>query len=335
MPELAEVEFFRRRWWAAGARQTVRAAETNPRSRVYRSLAKELPGGAAALAKILAGAKLADSATHGKQMWFVFKVGTPLSRQGGIRSEFPISGRHGGRPSGRATHGRLGEASLPEFLWLGIHLGMTGALRVEPVDYRAQKHDAILLRLARRTLVFNDPRQFGRVRTWVGPTRARPPWLENLPDEILSPEFTVEFVQKVWQRHARAPLKAVLLDQKYFPGIGNWMADEILWRAALHPALRAGRAADLRTAKKLRATIQRVARDALRVIAGAGGKIPAEHNDDIPQSWLFHHRWEDGGKCPKAKRLLKRAEIGGRTTCWSPARQKRPRQGGASATRRG
>jgi formamidopyrimidine-DNA glycosylase len=114
----------------------------------------------------------------------------------------------------------------------------------------------------------------------------------------------------------------VLLNQKYFPGIGNWMADEILWRAALHPALPAGRAAAPPIAKKLRATIQQVTRDALRVIAGQGEKLPPDLNVHIPDTWLFNHRWEKGGVCPKTKKPLSRAEIGGRTTCWSPARQK-------------
>jgi formamidopyrimidine-DNA glycosylase len=286
MPELAEVEFFRRRWWEAAAGQTVRAAEVNPRSRVYRSLAGEFPGGAPVLAKILPKARLVDSATHGKQMWFIFKT---------AKTQF----------------------------WLGIHLGMTGALRAESVKYQAQQHDAVIVRLAKITLVFNDPRQFGRIRAWQGPAGQRPPWLQKLPDEVLAAKFSVEFVHGVLRRHARAPLKAVLLHQQYFPGIGNWMADEILWRAALHPALPSGRAANLQTAKALHKTIQQVTRDALRVIAGKGGQMPDEHNDDIPQTWLFHHRWKNGGVCPKTKRPLRRAEIGGRTTCWSPARQKK------------
>ena len=37
-----------------------------------------------------------------------------------------------------------------------------------------------------------------------------------------------------------APVKAVLLMQERFPGIGNWMADEVLWRAAIHPRRAAG-----------------------------------------------------------------------------------------------
>jgi formamidopyrimidine-DNA glycosylase len=290
MPELAEVEFFRRRWWEAGSRRMVCAAVAEPRSRVYRYLPKEFPGGAAGLAKILPGSRLTDSGTDGKQMWFVFALKPP---------------RHGARSR----------------LWLGVHLGMTGEMRVESVDYLARKHDALILRLTGCSLVFHDPRQFGRVRAWQGTPGARPPWRENLPPEILSSAFTIDRVRGALARHGRAPVKAVLLNQEYFPGVGNWMADEILWRAAIHPATLAGRLATAASAKKLRATIRRVARDALRVIAGANGKLPPDLNAHIPDSWLFNHRWEDGGLCPKTKQPLRREEIGGRTTCWSPAWQ--------------
>ncbi len=291
MPELAEVEFYRRRWWEAAARQAVLKAEINPRSRVFRSFAKDFTGDTTALTKALRNAKLIASGTHGKQMWFVLKTGKGKS----------------------------------QYLWLGIHLGMTGHLRVESLGYRAKKHDAIVLRFAKHILVFNDPRQFGRVRASFCLPGEPPSWLGHLPAEVLSLEFTAKFVRGVCARHARAPLKAVLLDQRYFPGIGNWMADEILWRAALHPALPAGRAATPGTVKNLHAAIQQVTRAALRVIAGQGKKLPSDLNVHIPDTWLFNHRWEKGGVCPKTKKPLSRAEIGGRTTCWSPARQKLPR----------
>jgi formamidopyrimidine-DNA glycosylase len=42
---------------------------------------------------------------------------------------------------------------------------------------------------------------------------------------------------------------------------------------------------------------------------------------NIPDTWLFNHRWERGGRCPKTGKPLAHATIGGRTTCWSPARQ--------------
>ena len=299
MPELSEVEFYRRRWWEAGAGRRVRVAYAGGSSRVYRKLAEEFRGGTKALAEELSGTRLVDSSTHGKQMWFVFNA----------------------RKAGR---GKIGRRKPGDLLWVGIHLGMSGELRVEPATYRPARHDALVLWLAGSALIFNDPRQFGRVRAWLGPRGERPPWLRKLPPEVTDPAFTVELVRGCLTRHARAPLKAVLLKQEYFPGIGNWMADEILWRAALPPALPAGQAAAVRIAKKLHATIREVARDALRVIAGKGKKRPPDLNVHIPDTWLFNHRWEDGGRCPRTHKPLRREEIGGRTTCWSPARQRTP-----------
>jgi hypothetical protein len=34
------------------------------------------------------------------------------------------------------------------------------------------------------------------------------------------------------------------LVQERFPGVGNWMADEILWRACIHPSKRCGQLSD-------------------------------------------------------------------------------------------
>ncbi len=108
--------------------------------------------------------------------------------------------------------------------------------------------------------------------------------------------------------------------QDRFPGIGNWMADEILWRAQIHPAQPAGSLTPSET-KTLYREIRTVCRNAMTRIAGQGDLIPHDLNVGIPDSWLFNHRWRDGGTCPRTKVPLERADIGGRTSCWSPARQ--------------
>jgi formamidopyrimidine-DNA glycosylase len=190
--------------------------------------------------------------------------------------------------------------------WLGLHLGMTGELRVEPPDHAPARHDHLVIEAGEVALVFHDPRGFGRVRFDVGD--AEPAWWSSLAPSVLAPVFTQAAVQAFLTRHARAPLKAVLLRQERFPGIGNWMADEILWRAALHPARAAGTLDDAEVAT-LRRTVRRVARDSVTAIA-----------DDwsYPPSWLFAHRWGDGNPCPRCRTTLRRAPIGGRTTCWCP-----------------
>lgn len=278
MPELAEVEFYRKRW-AAGHGSRITAVDLHAGKKVFRGI------DAHHLVRELTGAVLHDSATAAKQMLFRF---------------------------------RGGNLPADSTAWLGVHLGMTGELRVESATYLAGKHDHLILRQPKRSLVFTDPRMFGLIRFAVGP-RA-PAWWTGIAPAILSPTFTVAAVADFLRRRARAPLKAVLLMQERFPGIGNWMADEILWRAALHPKRLAG---SLTPAEliRLHRECRAVCRLALRRIAGAGGELPPDLNVHIPRTWLFWHRWADGGVCPRTRQPLIREEVGGRTTCWSPARQ--------------
>jgi formamidopyrimidine-DNA glycosylase len=229
-----------------------------------------------ALARALTGAMLERSEARGKQMLFVAK-----------------------------------KRGAKEQVWIGLHLGMTGELRAEKPGYAAAKHDHLVLRQAKHALVFEDPRQFGRVQFAEG---AEPPkWWAKLPPDLLSPAFSLAELEKFLKRRARAPMKAVLLMQERFPGIGNWMADEILWRAAIHPRQLAGQL-DARQIKALYREIRWVCRESLRII---GATL-----HDPPKTWLLPHRWKKGGTCPRTGAKLQHATIGGRTTCWSPARQK-------------
>lgn len=264
MPELAEVEYFRKKWDAARGERVV-AVALHPRARCCRDLA--LP----ALRRALVGRRLARSAAAAKQMAFVFSGGA----------------------------------------WLGVHLGMTGETLVRPAAEKDGAHDHLVLRTdGGRALVYRDPRMFGRLRLWVGP--GEPGWWSEIAPAVLSPAFTAPVVGAFLRRRAKSPIKAVLLMQERFPGIGNWMADEVLWRAGIHPRAKAG---DLgpRAVRRLHATLREVCRDALRVIG--------KDWSDPPGSWLFNHRWEKGGRCPRTRGPLLHATIGGRTTCWSPRRQ--------------
>jgi formamidopyrimidine-DNA glycosylase len=200
-------------------------------------------------------------------------------------------------------------------LWLGVHLGMTGALRcLRDGEAPPGRHEHLRLHQKERSLVYSDPRQFGRLRLDRG--KNAPGWWKSLPPEVLSAGFTLARVRDFLARHARAPIKAVLLDQECFPGIGNWMADEILWRCGFHPSRPAGKL-DEAESRALWREIRQVSRVALRRIGKSWG--------DLPREWLFHSRWSDGGSCPRTGVALVRERIGGRTACWSPGRQTPPR----------
>lgn len=263
MPELAEVEYYRKQW-AVALGERVTAVRVNPRARVFREMDADV------LARGLKGKPLRLAQAHGKQMLFAF--GT---------SE-----------------------------WLGVHLGMAGKLSTEGNGHSPGPHEHLLIRTGRRSLVFSDYRMFGRVRHHSG---TEPDWWRGLPPQPHEAAFTRERMEAFLDRRSRAPVKAVLLMQEAFPGLGNWMVDEILWRSRIRPDTTAGRIGPAKRAE-LHAVIREVCEDALRVIGTDWGNPP----DD----WLFNHRWKDGGTCPKTGRPLRRETIGGRTTCWSPAWQR-------------
>ena len=268
MPELAEVEFYRRRW-SAGHGAKITAVLVHERARVFRG------GHAERIARALAGAKLLGSETAAKQMLFRFSGGS----------------------------------------WLGIHLGMSGELSVRSADYPPGKHDHLVLRQRDRSLVFTDPRMFGAALLHVG--KNPPGWWTKIAPAVLSPVFTAGYVAEFLTRRGRAPIKAVLLMQERFPGIGNWMADEILWRARIAPQRLAGSLATAEV-RAVHRECRFVCKGALRFNAGVGGTMPAELNEFMPDSWLFNHRWEKGGDCPRCGTALRHAEVGGRTSCWCP-----------------
>lgn len=199
---------------------------------------------------------------------------------------------------------------------LGIHLGMSGKIVIAapdgtevdggdhwefgraPGDYRRSRFsltfaDGGVLRLL-------DPRRLGRVRL--------DPLLDGLgPDAATISE--AQFASAI--RHGHAPVKARLLDQHALAGVGNLLADEILWRAGVNPA----RPVDTLTgpeSQRLYRALRETIGDALR----DGG---------VHTLTLVPVR-RPGGHCPCDGAELRRATVGGRTTFWCPVHQsRRPR----------
>lgn len=209
------------------------------------------------------------------------------------------------------THGKQMMFRFGKDRWLGVHLGMTGRLSAKSAAHLPSKHDHLILYTSRHALVFEDPRLFGRIRFDRSPQP--PPWWSTLPPDLFSRDFSAPRLKQILQKRSRTPLKPLFLLQVFFPGIGNWMADEILWQAGLDPRLRAGSVLHSH-AFRLHRTIRKVARQALATIG--------KNWSDPPRSWLFAHRWSDGGRCPRCRKPLIRRPVGGRTTCWCPACQK-------------
>ena len=208
------------------------------------------------------------------------------------------------------THGKNMLFEFAPGLWLCGHLGMTGELLTAPPGHVPTAHDHLVLYTKTLALIFRDFRMFGSVR--LDESKGGPPaaW-QALPAEVRNPAFTTARLAGALQGHSRSPLKAFLLDQAWFPGIGNWMADEVCYQLRLHPATPCGTV----DAAPLRKVLRTICQTSLKTIG--------EDWSDPPTSWLMRHRWKDGGVCPRktCRVPLVRETLRGRTACWCPVCQ--------------
>ncbi|KAI2633389.1 formamidopyrimidine-DNA glycosylase [Xylaria nigripes] len=166
---------------------------------------------------------------------------------------------------------------------------------------------------------FTDARRFGRIRLvdCPGPEiTSHSPLVENGPDPVVDRKvFTEEYLkQKMQSRHV--PVKVLLLDQATISGIGNWVGDEIMYQAGLHPEQYCDDFSD--------AEIARLYKAICYICDVAVEKLG--DSEQFPEDWLFHHRWNKGKK--GAEKTLPNGEqfvfvtVGGRTSCVVPSRQK-------------
>ena len=103
------------------------------------------------------------------------------------------------------THGKQMLFTFSGGYWLGLHLGMTGWLHSEEVDYSPQKHDALVLFQAKQALVFRDPRQFGRLRMHHG--KHPPEWWSERPVSMLDLSL-IHISEPTRLRRSRMPSSA-------------------------------------------------------------------------------------------------------------------------------
>jgi formamidopyrimidine-DNA glycosylase len=189
---------------------------------------------------------------------------------------------------------------------LGVRFGMTGRLLldghagVEHLVYSSDRDvpawDRFVVRFEDGgRLVVRDPRLLGGV--------------ELDPDEsALGPDALVVTAAELRRalEHSVVPLKARLMDQHRLAGVGNLIADEVLWRASLAPHRRSG---SLTPAEYRR--LHRHLRQTLDELMARGGS----HLGDLMPERVV------GGRCPRDGTELVRSTVGGRTTWWCPLHQ--------------
>ncbi|XP_019448077.1 PREDICTED: formamidopyrimidine-DNA glycosylase isoform X2 [Lupinus angustifolius] len=157
-------------------------------------------------------------------------------------------------------------------------------------------------------LSFTDKRRFAKVRLLKDPTSV-PPISELGPDALFEPMTLEEFTQSLHKK--KTEIKALLLDQSFISGIGNWVADEVLYQARIHPRQGASSLSE-ESCSALHKCIKEVIQFAVEVDAACSC---------FPLDWLFHFRW--GKKAGKIDgKTIEFITAGGRTTAYVPELQK-------------
>jgi formamidopyrimidine-DNA glycosylase len=204
-----------------------------------------------------------------------------------------------------------GDAAAPGGPEIGIHLGMSGRIVItgpdgsvaeggDPYRYEARPRRAEWSRFTLMfadggSLVLFDPRRLGRVRLnpdigALGPDAA----------QVTPAEFRGLITK------GTIAVKARLLDQSKIAGVGNLLADEILWQAKVSPLARVDSLSSVQ--------VNRLYRTLKSVLESASAKGGAHTGDIIAAR-------HPGGTCPRDGAPMVHGTVGGRSTWWCSREQ--------------
>ncbi|MER5390583.1 DNA-formamidopyrimidine glycosylase family protein [Saccharopolyspora sp. NPDC002686] len=205
-------------------------------------------------------------------------------------------------------HGKwvlLPTAGAADSPWVLAHFGMTGSFEWCGHDVELHKHDRVVFDFATGQLRYRDMRKLTGLHLARGQDEVDELLAELGPDaqQIGAEEFAERLTR------TRRGVKAALMDQAVLAGLGNICADELLWRARIHPN-RATTELGGDDLDGLHREMRAMLRDAVRA-----GRVP----DDA--SWLTGHRDEPDPRCPRCSTALRKTRVGGRGTLWCPACQ--------------
>jgi formamidopyrimidine-DNA glycosylase len=258
MPELPDVEAYRRFFRRHATGRTVEAVSADPT--IVRNATPR------AIDRALRGRRFEDPDRHGK--WLI---------------------------------GRTDGATLL------LHFGMTGDLIWSGQEPEQHRHDRLTIRFeGGEELRYRNMRKLGGV------------WLAHDEEEVkavigaLGPDALglgrKDFLELLGRR--KGGVKAALMDQTFIAGVGNILADEVLWHARIHPRQRI-ESLGPEERGRLYTELRKVLREAV------------EGYDYIPRkrSWLSSVRGLPGARCPRCGSPLQRATVAGRTTYFCPTCQ--------------
>ena len=196
-----------------------------------------------------------------------------------------------------------------------IHLRMTG--RIDLTKGETPKYTTVEFEFDEgNKMCLVDYRKFGKV--WI--VRDIESIVGHIGIEPLSKEFTSkEFISMIGKR--KGTLKPLLLNQQFIAGIGNYLADEILFRASLHP-LRTADTLDKKEIKELYLSIRHIIRKSISF----GGTTFLTFRGPEGKKGEFWKKLQvfrkTGDPCPHCKKPITRIIVGQRSTHLCENKQK-------------
>lgn len=212
-----------------------------------------------------------------------------------------------------------------------IHLGMSGRMLISGAmlgDFHRDhptpgKHDHVVLDMEGGARVtFNDARRFGSMDLIATDRAETHPLLASLGPEPLGNAFSGPYlVERLKSRNT--PIKSALLDQGIVAGLGNIYVCEVLFRACINPARKAGEIPAARVAG-----LVPIIRDVLAEAIEAGGSSLRDYRQADGELGYFQHTFKvygrEGAPCvtPGCTSIVARLVQSGRSSFYCPICQR-------------
>lgn len=198
-------------------------------------------------------------------------------------------------------------AKISNLKWLHLHFGMTGNLVLFTASENPPYTRFIIHFESGEKLAFCDLRKFGVVQLTSSPQYF---CREQKVGQDLQKITPQEFEKALAKR--RVAIKTALLDQKHFAGIGNWIADEMLFIAHIHPQKMAAKC----TPNELKALYQH-GQDIVQQAIEAD-----THYGDFPEGFFANYRRKEAVHPHFPNSPVIKLTVGGRGTFIVPEAQK-------------
>ena len=212
-----------------------------------------------------------------------------------------------------------------------VHLGMSGRMIVSGrqlgefhhAHAAPEVHDHVVLHLPEDVrITFNDARRFGAMD--LMPTdKAEEHWLlRALGPEPLGNALHEDYLVARLKGRSTS-IKAALLDQRIVAGLGNIYVCEVLHRAGIHPARKAGRISAARVA-----SLVPLIRTVLSEAIDAGGSSLRDYRQADGELGYFQHSFQvydrEGAPCLKqgCGGTVRRIVQSGRSSFFCPVCQR-------------